>query len=131
MLTQCLKTDYHRVSRMPFNFTFYNHPTISNLEQFYLCHGCEKSVSCAQLSNTPRTRRLWECRDVPGHNGISTRCRRVISFTARPIYPRGKTADTEMSKEWLDPRDCLDLVAKTEFMSCRGTNMVVHVKLNQ
>jgi hypothetical protein len=43
---------------------------------------------------------------------LSTRWRRVVSFTSRPLYPQGKNNWYPMIRGWMGPRAVLDAVVK-------------------
>jgi hypothetical protein len=47
----------------------------------------------------------------------------VVSFTARPLYPRGKSPDTHWIGGWVDPRASLDDVEKRKFLTLPGLKL--------
>lgn len=54
------------------------------------------------------------------HN-LSNRCKWLISFTSRPLYPCKKRPDTHWIGAWVDPRACIeDLGVKKNHLSLSG-----------
>jgi hypothetical protein len=50
---------------------------------------------------------------------LGSRWRWLVSFTLRPLYPRGKNSGTHWIGGWVCPRAGLDDVAKRKILSCR------------
>jgi hypothetical protein len=51
---------------------------------------------------------------------LGTSWRWVVSFTSRPLYPRGKAPGTHSIGSWVDPRAGVDDVEKRKFLTRPG-----------
>jgi hypothetical protein len=51
------------------------------------------------------------------HFDLGTSWRWVVSFTPRPLYPRGKSPGTHWMGCWVDPRAGLDDLEKRKFLT--------------
>jgi hypothetical protein len=67
---------------------------------------------------------VWrsECID-PHFLDLGTSWKWVVSFTPRPLYPRGKSPNIHWIGGWIDPRAGLDNVEKRKFLTLSGLKL--------
>jgi hypothetical protein len=53
---------------------------------------------------------------------LGTSWRRVVNFTPRPYYPRGKSTGTHWTGGWVDLRAGLDDLEKRKFFTLQDSN---------
>jgi hypothetical protein len=73
-----------------------------------------------------REKRNWGCSErhcIWWGKAKSSLWRWVVSFTPRPLYPRGKGPGTHLIGGWMDPRAGLDDVEKRKFLTLPGLEL--------
>jgi len=57
---------------------------------------------------------------IASNHSVGTSWRRVICFTHRPVYTRGRALDIHQTRRWVKPRATLDALQRKKSLTPAG-----------